>query len=61
MLDYYAKSLRIYLELSPKELAKLAKVSPKSVELFERGEPLQLDDKRRIMAALYLRKAKTFA
>ena len=61
MQGYYAKNLRNYLELSPKELAKIAKVSPKSIELLEHDEPLRLDDKRRIMAALYLIKARNFA
>ncbi len=61
MLDYYAKSLRTYLELSPKEVAKLAKVSPESVELFERGDPLRLEYKQKILAVLYMRKASKYA
>lgn len=61
MLGFYARSLRVYLGLSPKELAKLAKVSPKAVDLLECNQPLQLDDKRKIMAELYKRKASNFA
>ncbi len=61
MLGYYAKSLRTYLELSPKELAKIARVSTKAVDLLERNQPLQPDDKLKIMAALYKRKASKFA
>ena len=56
MLGFHAKSLRTYLELSPRELAKLANVSPKAVDLFERNEPLQLADTNKIMAELYKRK-----
>ena len=61
MLCYYAKSLRTYLNLSPKQLAKLANVYAKSVELMESGAPVQLGDKRKIMAALYMRKANNYA
>lgn len=61
MLGYYAKSLRTYLELSPKELAKLANVSKKAVDLLEQNQPLQRDDKRKIIAELYKIKSKTFS
>ena len=61
MLGFYARTLRTYLGLSPKELAKLAKVSPKAVDLFEHNQLIQRDDKRKIMAELYKRKASSFA
>ena len=61
MLGFYARSLRTYLELSPKELAKSARVSPKAVDLLERNQPLQPDDKLKIMAELYKRKVDKFA
>ena len=60
MLGYYARSLGAY-ELSPKELAKFPKVSTKAVDLLERNQPLQRDDKRKIMTELYKRKASNFA
>ena len=61
MLGYYARNLRTYLELSPKELAKLAKVSTKAVDLLEHNQPLHGDDKRKIITELYKRKASKFA
>ncbi|MFC2007056.1 hypothetical protein ACFLVB_00410 [Chloroflexota bacterium] len=61
MLGIYARNLREYLELSPKEVAKLAKVSSQAVDLLEREQPVQLDEKRRIIAALYQKKASRFA
>lgn len=60
MLGSWAKNLRIYLELSQKEVAKLAKVSLKSVDLFENNEPLPLDDKRKILRELYAEKVNKF-
>jgi len=60
MLGFWARNLRIYLELSQKELAKLAKVSPKAVDLFESNQPLPLEDKRKILTELYARKANKF-
>jgi transcriptional regulator with XRE-family HTH domain len=59
-LGSWARNLRMDLELSRKEIAGLAKVSTKSVDLLENNEPLILDNKRRILAALYLQKAKRF-
>ena len=61
MRGNYAKSLRTYLGISLKDLAKLANVSPKSVTLLESNQPLQLEDKIRILAQLYKRKAVNFA
>ena len=57
MQGYWVKSLRTHLELSQKELAKLAHVSPKAVDLFEHNQPLPLDDKRKILSQLYAQKA----
>ena len=60
MQGYYVRSLRRHLELSQKELAKLAKVSPEAVDLFENNQPLPLDDKRKILSQLYARKCSKF-
>ena len=60
MLGFWARNLRTYLELTQKDLAKLAKVSPKAVDLFESNQPLPLDDKRKILTQLYMRKARRF-
>jgi len=60
-LGFLARNLRIYLDLSQREVAKLAKVSPKSVDLLEHNQPLTLDEKRKIMKELYLRKASKFS
>jgi DNA-binding XRE family transcriptional regulator len=60
-LGFLARNLRIYLDLSQNEVAKLAKVSPKSVDLLEHNQPIILDDKRKIMKELYLRKASKFS
>ena len=51
-----AKKIRMDLNLSKKEIAKLAKVSVKSVDLLENDEPLRLDCKLKILAALYREK-----
>ena len=59
-LGFLARNLRIYLDLSQKEVAKLAKVSPNSVDLFEHNQPVPLDDRRRILKELYMRKASKF-
>lgn len=61
MLGYSARNLRTYLDLSPRDIAKLAKVSPRTVELLERDQPVKLDDRRKIMAVLYTEKAARFA
>ena len=60
MLGFWARNLRIYLEIKPKELAKLADVHPKAVDLLEKNQPLPLADKRKILAALYAKKASKF-
>jgi len=55
------KKLRLHLELSQKELAKLAKVSPKAVDLLEHNQPLPSDDRRKIITQLYAKKASKYA
>lgn len=58
MQGFWARSLRTHLELSQKELAKLAKVSPKAVDLLENNQPLPLEEKRKILTQLYAEKAR---
>ncbi len=56
MLGVQVRDLRVYLELTEKELAKIARVSTKAVYLFEHNQPMPLDDKRKILTVLYARK-----
>ena len=56
MMGVQVRDLRVYLELTEKELAKIAKVSTKAVYLFEHSQPMPLDDKRKILTVLYARK-----
>jgi len=58
MQGFWVRSLRTHLELSQKELAKLAKVSTKAVDLLEKGQALPLEEKRKILAQLYAEKAR---
>ncbi|OGO23837.1 MAG: hypothetical protein A2144_09370 [Chloroflexi bacterium RBG_16_50_9] len=58
MLGLYAKNMRIYLDLTQKELAKRAKVSPKYISSLEREQPLPLREKRKILSLLYAERAK---
>jgi transcriptional regulator with XRE-family HTH domain len=60
-LGYWARSLRTHLELSQKEIAKLARVPLKSVDLLENNEPLPLDEKRKILKELYAIKINKFS
>jgi len=60
-LGYWARSLRTHLELSQKEIAKLAKVPLKSVNLLENNEPLPLEEKRKILKELYSIKINKFS
>jgi transcriptional regulator with XRE-family HTH domain len=60
-LGYWARSLRTHLELSQKEIAKLAKVPLKSVDLLENNEPLPLEEKRKILKELYSIKINKFS
>ena len=61
MLGHSARNLRTYLGLSPRYIAKLANVSNSTVGLLERELPVRLDDRRKIMAVLYLEKASRSA
>ena len=56
LMGFWAKNLRNYLDLTQNELARLASASPKSVDLLEKNEPLPLEEKRRILTELYVRK-----
>ena len=56
----WARDLRLNLELTQKELAKLAGVSAKAVDLFEHGLPLTLGEKRQILAELYTRRINKY-
>jgi DNA-binding XRE family transcriptional regulator len=58
MLGFYARNLRMHLELTQKELAKLAQVSSKAVDMFENNQPLPLEEKRKILTQLYAEKAR---
>ncbi len=53
---YKVKNLRVSQGLTQRELAGIAKVSPKAVDLLEQDQPLPLDDKRKILTELYARK-----
>jgi DNA-binding XRE family transcriptional regulator len=60
-LGFWAKSLRTDLELSQKDIAKLASVPLKSVDLLENNEPLPLNEKRKILKELYSKKVNKFS
>ena len=57
-LGYKAKKLRIASVLTRPALATLAGVSAEEVSLFERGLPVRLDARRRIMKALWAKKTE---
>ena len=52
-----ARRLRRAQHLTREELAGLAGVSWESVDLFERGLPVALDIRRRLLKVLWARKA----
>ena len=56
LLGHKVKYLRIAQGLTQRELASIAKVSLKAVDLLEQNQPLPLDDKRKILIELYARK-----
>ena len=58
MLGFYARNLRMHLELTQKELAKLAQVSSKAVDMLENNQPLPLEEKQKILTQLYAEKAR---
>ena len=51
-----ARRARIALHLTRQELADAAGISSGKVELFERGLPVTLDIKRRLLKELWARK-----
>ena len=51
-LGPWVRNLRIYLKLSQKEIARLAKVTTKEVNLLENNKLLSLDIKNRILREL---------
>lgn len=57
-LGIKVKRLRLSSLLTQKELADLAGVSREEVNLFERGLPLPLDSKRKILKELWAKKVK---
>lgn len=58
MDGYLARNIRKQLGLNQKELAKMANVSRKEIDTFEKNEPLKLLDKQKILARLFAEKAK---
>lgn len=58
MLGFYARNLRMHMELTQKELAKLARVSSKAVEMLESNQPLPLEEKQKILTQLYAEKSR---
>jgi DNA-binding XRE family transcriptional regulator len=54
---FKAKKLRISQMLTQQELANIAGVSQKEVDLFEKGLPVKLDTKRKLLKELFARKA----
>lgn len=58
MYGYLAKNIRTQLGLKQKELAKIAHVSRKTINMLENNEPLKLGDRQKILAHLYAEKAK---
>ena len=56
LLGHRVKHLRVSQGLTQRELARIAKVSPKAVDLFEQNQPLPLYDKLKILIELYARK-----
>ncbi len=51
-LGPWVRNLRIYLELTQKEIAGLARVTPEEVSLLESNKPLSRDTKSRILKEL---------
>ncbi|MCX7912599.1 MAG: hypothetical protein N2506_06540 [Dehalococcoidales bacterium] len=53
-----SKQLRVRYLLTQEELAALARVPARHVDLFERGLPVPLDSRRRILKVLWAMKAQ---
>lgn len=56
-VGFKARELRCFLRLTQQELANLAGVSAREVNLFEHYLPVRLDAKRRLLKELWGRKA----
>ncbi|MFC1962145.1 hypothetical protein ACFLWN_03840 [Chloroflexota bacterium] len=59
-IGHWARNLRVYLELKPKELARKANVTLEEVILFEQNRPVSIDIKNRILKALYAIRLKNW-
>jgi transcriptional regulator with XRE-family HTH domain len=57
-IGFKVKRLRISQLLTQRELADMAGVSPKEVDLFEHNLPLPLDTRRKILRELWARKTR---
>ena len=57
-IGFKAARTRISIQLTQQELADMAGVSLEEVDLFEHNLPVPLDARRRILKALWARKAK---
>ena len=55
---YVARRARLARRMTQQELAGLAGVSRESVDLFERGLPVPLDIRRRLLKELWANKAR---
>ena len=58
MDGYLARNIRKQLGLNQKELAKMANVSRKEIDTFEKNEPLKLLDRQKILARLFAEKTR---
>lgn len=58
LMGLWVKNVRTSVNLTQKQLAKIARVSTRSVKSLEMNLPLTLEDKRRILTQLYIRKMK---
>ena len=56
----WARNLRVYLKLTPQELARKANITPEEVSLFEQNKPVPVDTKNRILKALYAIRLKNW-
>ncbi len=55
-LGFKARKLRVFLQLTPQELANIAGVTTEEVDLFEHNLPVRLDAKRKLLKELWARK-----
>jgi len=59
-IGHWARNLRVYLELTPQELARKANITLEEVILFEQNKPVPIDTKNRILKALYAIRIKNW-